>query len=75
MAVDLFGAVPRKPSLIRMRAYDHGQAPYIMPGWKTSQGAAFKCWKCGFVQGWVFDLSVSEIKRGLPCPHCNEGQP
>jgi len=72
MTTDLFGPVPRKPSVVRMRAIDHGQAPGLMPGWKTAQGARFRCWRCGHDDGWSFNMTVSEIKRGLPCPICNE---
>jgi len=73
MVRDLFGPVPRKPPTIRMRAIDHGQAPGLMSGWETAQGAHFRCWRCGHDAGWQFNLSVGEIRRGLPCPVCNGG--
>ncbi len=32
----------------------------------------FKCFKCGHNTDWIEDTkSVSENKRGMPCPHCN----
>lgn len=71
MAHDLFGPVPRKPPTVRMRAIDHGQAPGLMPGWRTAKGAHFRCWRCGHDAGWLFDLTNTEIRRGLPCPNCN----
>lgn len=71
MAVDLFGPLPRKPRIKRMHAIDHGEAPGLMPGWHTAQGGHFVC-KCGHDAGWQFNLTPSEIRRGLPCPVCNE---
>lgn len=71
MSAHLFGPVPRKPPLIRMRAIDHGQAPGLMPGWKTTNGAHFRCWKCRYDAGWLFNMTATETRRGLPCPSCN----
>ena len=70
MRQDLFGPVPRKPRVVRMQAIDHGEAPGLMPGWQSAQGGWFKC-RCGHDAGWVFDLTPTEIRRGLPCPVCN----
>lgn len=74
MTCDLFGLVARKPTFVRMRAIDHGEAPSLMPGWKTANGAHFRCWRCGHDAGWLFNMSVSEVRRGVPCPECNEGR-
>lgn len=31
----------------------------------------FEC-RCGWNSGWIFDpMTVSEVKRGIPCPICN----
>ncbi|MBN9067066.1 MAG: hypothetical protein J0H60_11570 [Rhizobiales bacterium] len=54
-----------------MKATDHGEAPGLMPGWRTAEGARFECAKCGHDEGWHFDMKPSEIRRGLPCPNCN----
>lgn len=70
---DLFGSVPRKPRTIRMHAIDAGEAPGKMPGWKTAQGGHFRCERCGHDAGWLFNMNVTEIRRGLPCPNCNKG--
>ncbi|MVA24521.1 hypothetical protein V6582_05745 [Agrobacterium vitis] len=71
---DLFGfeGKPRQPKRIMMHAVDVGCAPGMMPGWRTPQGAHFKCTHCGHDDGWCFDLSMTEIRRGLPCSICNE---
>lgn len=52
---------PKSPRLIRMHASDH------MEG-----GGYFSCSKCGHVEGWLVGLSISEVRRGVPCPKCNE---
>ena len=74
MRADLFGPVIRPPRVVRMRAVDHGQAPGMMPGWRTSAGAHFRCRKCGHDDGWSFDMTPTEICRGLPCPSCNKAK-
>lgn len=68
---DLFGLVPRKAPVIRMRAIDHGCAPGLLPGWTTTNGAHFRCWRCKHDAGWLFNLSDGEVRRGVPCPECN----
>lgn len=69
---DVFGPTPRRPRITRMHAVDHGQAPGMMPGWKTPKGGHFKC-RCGHDAGWLFNLTDSEVRRGVPCPKCNGG--
>lgn len=71
MTPDLFGARPRSPRRIMMKATDHGKAPGLMPGWKTAEGAHFVCQRCNHDAGWLFNLTPTEIRRGLPCPACN----
>jgi hypothetical protein len=68
---DLFGVPPKQPRLVRMHAVDVGQAPGMMPGWRTATGGKFTCRKCGHDAGWLFDITETEIRRGLPCPNCN----
>ncbi|WP_378952250.1 hypothetical protein [Mesorhizobium sp. ANAO-SY3R2] len=72
-AADLFGPIERGRRIVRMHAVDHGLAPSILPGWKTPNGGHFKC-RCGHDAGWLFNLSDTEIRRGLPCPNCNEAK-
>lgn len=71
--LDLFPSdpKPRTPRVVRMHMVDAGEAPGRMSGWKTAQGAHFKCCRCGHDDDWTFDLTITEIKRGLPCPKCN----
>lgn len=39
-----------------------------------TDSATFECKKCGTETGWlvVGDLSITAIKRGIPCPGCNK---
>lgn len=69
---DLFGPQPRAPRRVMMHATDTGQAPGTMPGWRTAKGAHFQCPRCGHDAGWLFDMQDSEVRRGVPCPECNE---
>ena len=68
---DLFGPVLKMPRRVMMHATDTGHAPGMMPGWSTDLGGYFECPKCGHDAGWLFNMQVSEIRRGLPCPQCN----
>lgn len=69
---DLFGPQPRAPRRVMMHATDTGQAPGTMPGWRTAKGGYFRCQRCGHDAGWLFDMQDSEVRRGVPCPKCNE---
>lgn len=72
--LSLFAAdqVPSQPRIVRMHAVDTGDAPGLLPGWRTTGGGDFVCRRCGHEAGWLFDMSPSEIRRGVPCPVCNE---
>lgn len=36
----------------------------------------FRCSRCGHDTGWIMDTkTVTENRRGMPCPKCNEAQP
>lgn len=73
---DLFGYTkPRPKPRVMMHAVDVGQAPGMMPGWRTAKGAQFVCRKCGYDAGWLFDMQDSEVRRGVPCPVCNNEPP
>ena len=53
----------------RMRVVDAGH----LPG--GAKGIRFECRRCGHDTGWIPDeWTVSENRRGLPCPQCNAGQ-
>lgn len=71
---DLFGPVQTKPRRAMMHASDVGEAPGLMPGWATATGGYFQCSKCGHDAGWLFNMQISEIRRGLPCPRCNASE-
>ena len=70
--MDLFDRqLPRRARRVLMTAVDIGQAPTLMPGWKTSKGAHWVCNRCGHDEGWLFDMSTTEIRKRVPCPVCN----
>lgn len=57
-----------------MTAVDIGQAPGMMPGWTTSKGAHWVCGKCGHDEGWLFNMSATDIRAKVPCPICNKAE-
>ena len=58
--------IPRRAPMKRMYVADAGN--YISGG----KGIKFKCNHCGHNTGWIKDnRSITENKRGLPCPKCN----
>lgn len=66
--IDMFsdsGKRPRRKRRVMMHVIDAGQGnggPVIN----------FQCSRCGHGTGWIDDeKSVSENKRGIPCPNCN----
>lgn len=67
--------IPARRRIVRMHAVDAGDAPGLQPGWKSPHGGDFVCRRCGHEAGWLFNLSLSEIWRGVPCPVCNEARP
>lgn len=34
--------------------------------------ARFECGKCGLKTDWLVMQTITETKRGIPCPNCNE---
>lgn len=63
---DLLGAKPpRKPARVLMHVYDAGD----LPG--GARGVCFRCHRCGHNTGWVEAATLTEDKRGRPCPMCN----
>lgn len=61
-------AKPARPHVWRMHVIDAGYA---------SGGliAELKCARCGHQTGWLTFQTVTEAKRGLPCPKCNADRP
>lgn len=53
--------------VVRMHVADAGH----MPG--GAKGVRFTCRRCGHDTGWIAGRwTISENKRGQPCPNCNE---
>lgn len=41
----------------------------------AGDGVLMECAHCGYNSGWFHtDKTVTELKRGLPCPECNKEQ-
>lgn len=59
---DLFpeAPVPRAKPRVMMHVIDAGV-----------DLALFECGRCGYNTDWVPYVSLSEAKRGMPCPDCN----
>ncbi|KJS38257.1 MAG: hypothetical protein VR70_10510 [Rhodospirillaceae bacterium BRH_c57] len=64
--IDLFGPRPRRKPRVMMHVYDAGEVP--------GMGCAIclRCARCGHDTDWVLMRTLSEDKRGRPCPNCNE---
>jgi len=65
---DLFGTKPRRNPRVMMHVIDAGTDG-------CNDVIHFECRKCGHDTGWIIDTkTVTENKRGVPCPKCN-GKP
>lgn len=60
----LFGPPPVNRRIQRMHVCDAGTG-------ETKQIVQFQCRKCSYQSGWYEVDTVTEAKRGLPCPRCN----
>lgn len=59
------GVKPRRSPRVMMHVVEAGQG-------NSGKVIQFECAKCGYNTGWIIDEnSVSENKRGKPCPECN----
>lgn len=56
-------ALPPKPRVVRMHVTDAGEADGLI--------ACFECQKCGHSVDWIEINTITEGRRGLPCPKCN----
>ena len=66
----LFANLPRdRPRIVRMHVVDAG----------GNYDVHLKCSTCGHDAGWVnleqLGLTISQAKRGVPCPVCNATGP
>lgn len=68
---DLFeGTKPRRPRRVMMHVTDAGDSG--CGGDDGGSGIAqFTCAACGHETDWLPVRTISEAKRGLPCPNCN----
>lgn len=58
-------ALPRRKAIKRMRVADAGESG----GYRVIQ---FRCPHCAYDTGWIHDKkTITENRRGLPCPKCN----
>ena len=58
---EMFSRPPAPPRRVMMHVIDAGQGM-----------AEFECGKCGHNAGWLIVESITEAKRGEPCPICND---
>lgn len=64
---------PRRKPIKRMRFQDVGDSPFASQSGKQAQYVWWKCPHCEHDAGWQhFEGTVSDVKRGIPCPACNE---
>ncbi|MCP1375368.1 hypothetical protein [Dyella lutea] len=65
LSYDLFPhePIPRAKPRVMMHVIDAGVGL-----------ALFQCARCGHESDWVPYGSLSDAKRGMPCPHCNPEQ-
>lgn len=61
---ELFGQKPRRPRQWRMHVLDAGTR-------HAELMVRFLCVRCGHETDWMYDLTITEAKRGIPCPVCN----
>ena len=61
--------IPRSPSIKRMRVVDAG-----MSDMKGCQWLGLECPHCGYKEEGHYTETVTEAKRGIPCPECNESK-
>ncbi len=70
--LDMFSAAgtkPKRPPRVMMHISDAGHDG------AGRRAIEFKCRKCGYETGWLrSDKSVTENKRGRPCPECNKSR-
>lgn len=63
---------PRSQRKKRMRLQDVGASPFPSESGKEAFYVSWKCPHCEHDAGWQhFEGTVSDVKRGIPCPKCN----
>lgn len=62
---DMFGPKPRQPRRVMMFVVDAGFDGCV-------DVIQFQCHRCHYNTGWIeCDQTVTQNKRGMPCPDCN----
>lgn len=61
-------AKPKRPQVKRMHVADAGCIDGV------GRCAVFECSRCGEKTDWTPITTVTEAKRGLPCPVCNKDE-
>jgi predicted RNA-binding Zn-ribbon protein involved in translation (DUF1610 family) len=62
--------LPRTPRKVLMHVIDAGNGCGMME--RGQHIVEFQCPTCGHNDGWHTVNSVSEGRRGIPCPKCND---
>jgi DNA-directed RNA polymerase subunit RPC12/RpoP len=60
---------PRRPRQWRMVVCDAGDGPCCCD--ETPISVRYLCPRCDHETGWMGAKTVTEAKRGIPCPKCN----
>ena len=58
---------PKVPRIVRMHVTDAGQGT----GDEDSMIVRYRCRRCKHETEWTDARTVTEAKRGVPCPNCN----
>lgn len=66
MSIDLFGPRPRRAPRVMMHVND----AYGGDG-DDAAVAVFRCARCGHETEWTGVRTITEGRRGKPCPKCN----
>lgn len=59
----------RQPRRVLMHVIDAGGGCGDEPG---THEVVMQCGKCGYETGWITVRTVTEGRRGRPCPKCNQ---
>lgn len=62
---NLFESLPRAPRRVLAHVIDAGEYS------EYSNFVQFGCPRCGWESEWSGEYTVTESKRGIPCPRCN----
>lgn len=60
---------PRRPRQWLMHVFDAGDGPCCCD--ETPISVRYECQRCGHQTEWTGARTVTEAKRGVPCPECN----